>query len=442
MESKILTLVILFSAFIYAQDRVSSGSYSMFKSNGFDSSNERGNLNERMIIVEDFINYHKHKIQIPSDSTPTLSIDYDNSIEDDKIILQIGLATPLKEHIVKSEEEVSISLVIDESGSMSGDKMKFVKEAIKTFVKGLDNGVTISIVTFSSDTQTILNPLKIANDRSMIYKIIDNIQPSGSTNINAGMIQGYDEIMKSHKNGMNSRLILLTDGMTNTGETDFEKILTNSKKYNSKGIEISTVGVGQSIDFDLLRSLAENGRGSNYFIGELEQDIQKVFITELESLLYNVGKESKIRVKLPKNFSIEKIYGYKPHFVSKNEVSISLENMNINSTQIILMEVECENCANDNLEVELNYLKDKKTQIVKNSINYKSNNTKLTNDEIVKNYSIALMSDALKEYADEFIKGNQPNKNQIKNTIHFTEKYTNTKDIDIKRIYDLLNDLI
>jgi hypothetical protein len=65
-------------------------------------------------------------------------------------------------------------------------------------------------------------------------------------------------------------------------------IIKNSLVFNEKGIDISTIGVGKSLDFDLLKKLAEAGRGSNHFIGENEEDIQKVFIDELQSLVYQL----------------------------------------------------------------------------------------------------------------------------------------------------------
>jgi len=291
MKTKLALLTLIGFILGMAQHGVSSGSYSMFRANGLNSQNELGNFNERMIIVEDFVNYHKHQIKFPTNEKPEISIDYNNSIlnSNDKFILQIGVATASKKHLKKSDEKVNISLVVDNSGSMSGQKLDFVKNAMKTFVEKLDNGTTISIIVFNSNASIKKHNVILNNDRSLVYQAIENIHSMGSTNINEGMILGYEEISKVHDLGENSRLILLTDGMTNQGETNHEIILANSKKFNDLGIEISTIGVGESIDFDLLRNLAENGNGSNHFIGDSETDIQKVFVNELESLVYNLS---------------------------------------------------------------------------------------------------------------------------------------------------------
>lgn len=443
MKTNFFLAALLTSVFSFGQLGVSSGSYSMFQSNGLGSCNEQGMLNERMIIVEDFVNYHKHQIKIPTDTKPALSIDYNNSLPDDsdRFILQIGIATPFKENLPKSQKDVNVSLVIDNSGSMSGGKLEYVKQAMKTFIGELPDGANVSIVVFSSDAELRQKNMKLTANRSKIYQIIDGIYTAGSTNINAGMMLGYEEIIKVHRAGMNSRLILLTDGMTNAGETNHEKILENSKRYNDEGIEISTIGVGQYIDFDLLRSLSDYGRGSNHFIGEAEKDIQKVFISEVESLLYNLGKNAEVTIELPEGFSIEKIYGFKPEFLADNKVTVPLENLNSGQTQVILMEVEKGTSQNLVITSRLNFTKDGKEIELKENIRYSGAQSKNTNNEIAKNYSIALMADALKQYAADYVNEKSPAKTKIENAMKFAERKSDTKDEDVKRIYDLLKTL-
>src|SRR5690606_10616587 len=203
----------------------------------------------------------------------------------------------------------------------------------------------------------------------------------------------------------------------------------------------STIGVGQSIDFDLLRSLAENGRGSNHFIGDSEQDIQKVFINEVESLLYNLGNEPEISIELPKGFNILKVYGYSPVLLSENKIKVGLENLNAGTTRVILLEVEKDKSAYSRISAQLEYKIDGQLIRQKETIKYLTNHRKLTNDEILKNYSIALMADALKDYSKEFTKGSPTAKNQIDMALAFTKAKADMKDEDILRIYNLLTAL-
>src|SRR5690606_40345905 len=67
--------------------------------------------------------------------------------------MQVGLATPYKDKLEKTDKQVNVSLVIDNSGSMSGGKMEFVKNALLAFLKELEDGTNLSIIVFNSMAQ-------------------------------------------------------------------------------------------------------------------------------------------------------------------------------------------------------------------------------------------------------------------------------------------------
>ncbi|MBA3987240.1 MAG: hypothetical protein H0X63_11865, partial [Flavobacteriales bacterium] len=81
MKTKIAVFGILLATQLgFAQDGVSSASLSLLQSNGLNSYNERGVLNERMVIVEDFMNYHKHDISLAKQADITLQMEYNNEL--------------------------------------------------------------------------------------------------------------------------------------------------------------------------------------------------------------------------------------------------------------------------------------------------------------------------------------------------------------------------
>jgi len=421
------TLIYLFSSILIfniskAQFGVSSGSVSHTVSNGLTSANERGFLNENTIIVEDFINYHKHQIKIPKKNEVALSIDYDNTIlnSDDSFLLQIGLATQNVSDRQHSNK-VNVSLVIDNSGSMGGGKLDKVKNALKVFVKGLKPEDIISIIKFDDTANLVLKSSKIKDVAGNLDPIIESIYPSGPTNIHSGMMMGYSEAQKHNTKDYNSKVILLTDGMTNSGITDPETILRQSKEFNDKGIDISTIGVGQQLDFDLLRRIATYGRGSNYFIGDAEKDIQKTFKDELESLLYNIGKKPKLTINLPEGMRINKFYGYQPTYISNHQIEVELENLDCGQTQIFLMEVE----------------KNDKIKNISSKKEYDAM-TETTQQELKKNFQIAKMATELKKAAKDFSQTNIGNtRKSMQGIINYYQSFCDKKDEDLRRIYDI-----
>lgn len=437
------TLICLFSStFIFniskAQFGVSSGSVSHTVSNGLSSANERGFLNENTIIVEDFMNYHKHQIKIPKKNEVALSIDYDNTVlrSDDNFLLQIGLATQNVSGR-QNPNKVNVSLVIDNSGSMGGGKLEKVKTALKVFVKGLKPEDIISIVKFDNTANLVLKSSQIKDVAENLDSIIESIYPAGSTNIHSGMMMGYSEAQKHNTKDYNSKVILLTDGMTNSGITDPETILKQSKEFNDKGIDISTIGVGQQLDFDLLRKIATYGRGSNYFIGDAEKDIQKTFKDELESLLYNIGKKPKLTVNLPEGMKIHKFYGYQPNYISSRQIEVELENLDCGQTQIFLMEVEKNEMESSSITASLVYEKNGEIKNVSSKKGYDAM-TETTQQELKKNFQIAKMATELKKAAKDFPQTNMENSQRsMQNIINYYQSFCDKNDEDLKRIYDI-----
>lgn len=430
------------AAFIFttskAQLGVSTGSVAHTISNGLSSNNERGFLNENTIIVEDFMNYHKHQIKIPKKNEVALSIDYDNIIlnSDDTYLLQIGLAT---QNVTSRENsnKVNVSVVIDNSGSMGGGKLEKVKKALKVFVKGLKPDDMISIIKFDDRANLVLKSSKLKDVAENLDNLIESIYPSGSTNIHSGMMTGYSEAQKHNTKEYNSKVILLTDGMTNSGITDPETILKESKEFNDKGIDISTIGVGQQLDFDLLRKIATYGRGSNYFIGENEIDIQKTFKDELESLLYNIGKKPKLTINIPQGMKVKKFYGYEPQYISDHQIEVELENLDCGQTQIFLMEIEKNEMENSTIIASLTYEKNDETKNTSSKRGYDAL-TETTQKELKKNFQIAKMTTELKKAAKYFSQNNMGNtKKSMQNIIDYYQSFCDKNDEDLKRVYDI-----
>jgi Mg-chelatase subunit ChlD len=436
----ISTIILTNVSTLNAQIGVSSSSLSLTRSNGLTSNYD---LNANTIYVEDFINFHKHDIAIPTEKEVALSIDYNNKVLDDpnQFILQVGLATQEEGMRTISQKNANIALVIDCSGSMRGGRLDKVKEAAQEFIKGMRDTDYIAIVSFSDDASVELASVKVGENRNKIKNVIDSIQGTGSTNLNAGMILGYEEALKNNKSNFNSRVVLLTDGMTNTGERDPENIIKNSKNYNDKGIQISTIGVGNSLDYNLLRQISSEGKGSSHFIGDDKEDIRKVFINELESMLYSIGQNPEVTITLPDGYKIEELYGYKPKYENENKVTIYPENLTAGQTQVFIMRVnKAKNANSSKIKATLTYQKDEKEIGITKEKKYTTND--YTKKETKKNYQIAKAALAIK---NTMLAYSNHNLNEVEKTITDIEHYLSSEadlhDKDIKRIYDIIKDI-
>ncbi len=322
------------------------------------------------------------------------------------------------------------------------DKMSRVKSALVALVSRLRDVDAISIVVFDSDAQVLL-PACRAIDRGMIKQLIQRIEPGGSTNIHAGLMLGYQEARKNYRRDATNRVILLTDGIANRGETAPEKIAQDSQRFNDEGIDLATIGVGLDLNKDLLRQLAQSGRGLFHFVAGA-QDIEKVFIDELQSLISPVAYEPNVEIDYDPDLELMRIYGYQPE-LRKSGVTLKLDNMNHGLTEVVLLRFRLAERgvmpSRLPVKVRLSYYDvERKKQIIKTQESFLTASNGLSGDmlkdpEVAKNYSIAQLAQAIRDMAEACeARRYQKAENLLTNAIDETyRRYPNLEDRDITR---------
>jgi len=426
-------LMCLGACIAYAQAGYSSASVSMNRANGIATPDQ--------VIVEEYLNYHLHNIPLPQGNEPiALSLDY-NQLSPNTFILQTGIAT---QRLLDFSDmpPINVSLVIDRSGSMQADnKLVKVKTALRKFIQGLREEDFLSIVGYDSEARVILSAQKVGEIYNLDH-IIQSIYPGGSTNLHGGLMLGYQEVAKHLSATTTNKVILLTDGIANRGVTDPEQIVEDSYAYNLEGIEVSTIGVGNDLNHALLQQIAHKGKGANHFVGNLEEDITKVFDQELEALLAPVAKGVYLELTFPSEVKVKKIYGYEPEF-HKGKIRIPFKNMNQGLTQVVICELEVPHTDIDPIRAQLSYSLSQSSAPVQlnQEINLETQSQlRTTHNEVSKNYYIARMADALKEMAQAVSGGrNEEGLRIVQTALYEVEAaFPRPRDRDMIRVKDIL----
>jgi len=161
------------------------------------------------------------------------------------------------------------ALVIDRSGSMSGDKIKRAKEAAYVYVDAsFEQGDMVSLAAFSSSAESIAEPVSIVAGREKLKKDIFSLSPGGRTNVGAGL-----KIALLHLSSCNLKdktAVLLSDGRHNKGSYKPEVA-----EFQKRGWPISTVAFGRNADQETLAWIAYQTGGS-FFPASLP-DIARVY---------------------------------------------------------------------------------------------------------------------------------------------------------------------
>ena len=221
-------------------------------------------------------------------------------------LLQLGLNSP-DDPASFTPTFRNLALVIDKSGSMGGSNIKYAREGLLKLVDQLTSSDVVSLTVYDSGAR-VVRGAALLTDPEALKAQIRLITAGGSTNLHAGMMLGYEQAQIGYEHQAVNRVILLTDGMANTGVTDPDQIVADSKAYNDEGIGITTIGVGTSYNQDLMLALARNGGGNNYFLDDPLR-LQEVFVDELQSLYTLLARDLHVEVEPGAAFDTSAVYG-------------------------------------------------------------------------------------------------------------------------------------
>lgn len=258
-------------------------------------------------------------------------------------ILKVGIKAVDNLSFTKKIPPSNLVFLVDVSGSMDEpDKLPLAKSALNLLSKQLRSEDTISIISYSGETEVVL-PATRGNDTRKIQAAINSLQAEGSTNGEDALKLAYDEAQKSlKKNGIN-RILMLTDGDFNVGISSVEEMLDLVKANRNRGISLSTVGFGRGdLNDYMMEQMADNGNGNYSYIDSL-MEAKKVFSDELASTFNTVASDVKIQLEFNPNAVSEwRLIGYENRLLNEadfNNDKVDAGEIGAGKSMVALFEV-------------------------------------------------------------------------------------------------------
>ncbi len=197
---------------------------------------------------------------------------------------------PLVSRFEKEKEKPSLAmvLVLDHSGSMSGQPLALARQAARSAAELLSPQDQIAVVSFD-DQPTLVLDLTPAANQDRIAAAIDSIAEGGGTNMEPAMAQARDILRGS--NAKIKHVIGLTDGQTPEGS-----LLQLCREMADASMTVSTVAMGDGAARELLARMAETGNG-RYYETTAPENVPQIFTRETMQASRSAIKEDIFNVQ-------------------------------------------------------------------------------------------------------------------------------------------------
>jgi len=179
--------------------------------------------------------------------------------------LMLSVTTPAG---MVTRPPLNLALVLDASGSMSGEKIRRAREAAAFAVRHLTGADRVAIISYDDEVRVVApSTLLTAAAKIELLRLIASIEAGGSTNLSAGWFAGCVEVAAHQSVGAQvDRVIVLTDGQANAGITAIDDLGEHARQLKARGITTSTMGLGADFNAELLEAMARYGGGRFQYV--------------------------------------------------------------------------------------------------------------------------------------------------------------------------------
>jgi len=200
---------------------------------------------------------------------------------------------------------LNLALIVDASGSMTGEKLERAKEAAAFAVRHLTAADRVAVVAYDDEVRVVAPSTLLAPAaRADLLRRIGGIGTGGMTNLSGGWLTGCQEIA-AHQSGNSTmdRAIVLTDGLANVGIIALEELVEHARQLRSRGITTSTMGVGADFNEELLEAMARHGGGRFQYV-ETAKHIPDCVQGELGEIAQVYARRLALDVELPRGVRV------------------------------------------------------------------------------------------------------------------------------------------
>ncbi|WP_160051719.1 VWA domain-containing protein [Nocardiopsis sp. FR26] len=211
---------------------------------------------------------------------------------DDAVSLLLEITAPERAEDVQRPPS-TLQIVLDRSGSMSGERLDGAVRALLSLVDRLAPSDNFGLVSFNEQARVEV-PCGPLTDKAEVRRRISALRASGGTDLSSGLLRGAQEARRASAD-RGASLVLISDGRTNQGVTDSALLRRVASDAYAHGVTTTTLGYGLGYDEELLGAVADGGAGSALF-AEDPDTAGSLIAQEAEYLLAKTVQAVSLRI--------------------------------------------------------------------------------------------------------------------------------------------------
>lgn len=206
---------------------------------------------------------------------------------------------------------MTLTFVLDTSGSMDGEAIARERAAVKAIAKNLSAGDVVNIVTWSTTQNVVLDGhVAVGPNDPAVVGAANGLTADGGTDLEAGLAKGYQLATQHYGPSRLNRVVLVSDGGANVGVTSADLIAKHAKDNDQEGIYLVGIGTGPHENYwdGLMDTVTDEGRGAYVYLDSVAE-ADRVLGDRFDEVMEVAARAVQVELTLPWYFQMQAFHG-------------------------------------------------------------------------------------------------------------------------------------
>lgn len=241
--------------------------------------------------------------QSPVQATARISQSLLRAGQENEVFVDVSVQA---DYLQNQARSVATVLLIDSSGSMSGQKIRAARQAANAYIDRLSDRDLVGIISYSSRARVMISMQPAGMVRERAKRQLRNLYAGGGTNISAGLNQAIQMLAGVQQA---KRVLLISDGRPTEGSRSTQVLANIAANGRQQGLSFSSIGVGVDYDEDVMERIALRGGGNFYHLAQTYA-LNNILRQEFASMKSLAASQLALRLMPANAVHIEEVYGY------------------------------------------------------------------------------------------------------------------------------------